>query len=224
MSSFAPTTTEKGNGMFWGQKRLMQGVALAGCVAAVAACGGPSEDPVKRGQYLAATSACGDCHTPGAILGPIQLDKKFGGGDVGFQMPTGTFFPPNLTPDDETGLGKWTEAQIVTVLRTGVRPDGRILAEAMPWKHWYSQFTDADAMAIAKYLKTLPPLANKAPGPFGPSEKPTGAYFSIVVPGAPGAAPTAAPDSGTATPLVAPGEETPAPEPAQPASPQPTTP
>jgi len=190
---------------------VLTALVLAGC--------GPSVDPVKRGEYLAAIAACGDCHTPGAMLGTPEMDKKFGGGSVGFQMPDGTFFPPNLTPDKETGLGNWTEEQIVTAFRTGARPDGRILSEVMPYKHWYSQFTDDDALAIAKYLKSLPPNSNKVPGPFGPSETPTGPYMATVMPGAPtpaapGAQPLSAPvaeptPSAPGTPTAPPTEGTP---------------
>jgi mono/diheme cytochrome c family protein len=159
---------------------------IAGAAALLAACGSsvPTEAEIlKRGEYLVAIAACGDCHTPGAMLGQIQLDKKFAGGSVGFQMPDGTFFPPNLTPDDDTGLGKWTEEQIAAAVRTGARPDGRILSEVMPYKHWYSQFTDDDARAVAKYLKALAPISNKVPGPFGQGETPTGPYMATVMPG-----------------------------------------
>jgi len=197
---------------------------LLGIASAVllTACG-PSTpvDPIKRGEYLAAIIACGDCHTRGIILGKPEMDKKFAGGDVGFQMPTGTFFPSNLTPDKETGLGNWSETEIVTAIRTGVRPDGRILAEIMPYKLWFSQLTDEDAMAIAKYLKSLAPISNKVPGPFGPNETPTAAYLSLVMPQAP-AAPSGA------QPLSAPGEQpsatTPPAEGTPTAPAQPTTP
>jgi mono/diheme cytochrome c family protein len=158
---------------------------IAGAAALLTACGpsAPTEaETLKRGEYLIAVAACGDCHTPGAMLGQIELDKKFAGGSVGFQMPDGTFFPPNLTPDDDTGLGKWTEEQIATAVRTGARPDGRILSEVMPYKHWYSQLTDADALAVAKYLKSLAPVSHKVPGPFGQGETPTGPYMATVMP------------------------------------------
>jgi mono/diheme cytochrome c family protein len=159
---------------------------VAGAAVLLAACGQSAPtaaDQIKRGEYLVAVGACGDCHTPGAMLGQIEMDKKFAGGSVGFQMPDGTFFPPNLTPDDKTGLGKWSEEQIATAVRTGARPDGRILSEVMPYKHWYSQLTEDDALAVAKYLKSLSPVSNKVPGPFGQGEAPTGPYMATVMPG-----------------------------------------
>ena len=75
------------------------------------------------------------------------------------------FHGPNLTPDNETGLGKWTTDEIVAAFQTGKRPDGRELAPIMPWRN-FASFTPEDAQAIAAYLKSLPPIANKVPGPF----------------------------------------------------------
>jgi mono/diheme cytochrome c family protein len=168
--------------------------------AVLAACGPSGGDKVKRGEYLIAVAACGDCHTPGALLGKPEMDKVHSGGNVGFEMPgLGIFFPPNLTPDDETGLGKWSEAEIATTIRTGVRPDGRQLAQVMPYG-WYGKMSEEDGLAIAAYLKSLAPLSNKVPGPFGPGETSTGPYEAVIFPKA-----------------DAPGEPAPATPPAEPA-------
>jgi mono/diheme cytochrome c family protein len=163
------------------QAIVFAAVALAGAVAALAP---PlrAADDLARGKYLATIIACADCHTPGAMLGKPDLGRLMGGSEVGFEMPgLGVFHPPNLTPDKETGIGAWTSEQIVTAIRTGVRPDGRILVPIMPW-HFYAALTDEDARAIAAYLKSLPPVANKVPGPFGPSEKPTSFVDKVVPP------------------------------------------
>ena len=80
-----------------------------------------------------------------------------------------------------TGLGDWSAAQIVTALQTGRRPDGRMLAPVMPWRA-FAKLTKADAYAIAAFLKTLPPVSNKVPGPFGPKEQPS-SFALKVVPG-----------------------------------------
>jgi len=99
------------------------------------------------------------------------MSRYLSGSDVGFEIPkVGVFVGPNLTPDKETGLGNWTTAQIVTALQTGVLPDGRVLATIMPWPA-FAKLTKADAEAIAIYLKSLPPVRNRAAGPFGPDEK-----------------------------------------------------
>lgn len=138
-----------------------------------------AETPAERGQYLVTVMGCTDCHTPGHFLGQPDMARFLGGSDVGFEIPgLGIFHGPNLTPDP-TGLGTWTEDEIVTAIRTGTRPDGRHLAPAMPWMS-YATLTDEDALAIAAYLKTLPPVANNVPGPFAPGE-PSGNFVMKVV-------------------------------------------
>jgi mono/diheme cytochrome c family protein len=138
---------------------------------------------VQRGQYLVTIMGCTDCHTPGSFLGHPDMTQFLGGSDVGFAIPgRGVFVGRNLTPDPETGLGKWTTQQVVTAFTTGVRPDGRILAQIMPYEDFKS-LTRADALAIAAYLKTLKPVKHAVPGPFGPSETPT-TFVMTVVPGA----------------------------------------
>jgi mono/diheme cytochrome c family protein len=137
---------------------------------------------IERGKYLVALGGCFDCHTPGYFLGKPDMTRYLGGSEVGFEIPgLGVFYGPNLTPDKETGLGNWTSDQIVLAIRTGRRPDGRILAPAMPWRQ-LSQLSDSDAAAIAAYLKSLPSVSNRVPGPFGPSEKPTSFVMKVVPP------------------------------------------
>lgn len=137
-------------------------------------------DPkIARGQYLVTLGGCGDCHTPGHFLGKPDMARMLGGSDVGFEVPgLGKFYGPNLTPD-ATGLGGWSEDEIVTAIRTGVRPDGRQLAPSMPWMG-LAALTDEDAYAIAAFLKSLPPVANTVPGPFGPDEKTGGLVMRVV--------------------------------------------
>jgi mono/diheme cytochrome c family protein len=139
---------------------------------------------VARGKYLVTLGSCTDCHTPGYFFGKPDEARLLGGSEVGFEIPgLGVFHGPNLTPDKETGLGKWSEQDIVKALRTGQRPDGRELAPVMPWRA-FAQLTDADALAIARYLKSLAPVSNKVPGPFGPSETPTSFVMRVVPPAA----------------------------------------
>jgi len=134
----------------------------------------------ERGKYLVNVAGCGDCHTPGGLLGKPDVTRALGGSEVGFELPgAGVFYGPNLTPDKETGLGNWTRWQIVNAIRLGKRPDGRRLAPVMPWPG-FAHLTDSDAMAIATYLTTLPPVKNKVPGPFGPDEKPTSFVMKVV--------------------------------------------
>ena len=128
-------------------------------------------DQIERGRYLVNLGGCNDCHTPGYFLGKPDPSRRLAGSDVGFEIPgTGIFVGSNLTPDHETGLGDWTRDDIVTAIKTGVRPDGRILAPIMPWRA-FAGLTESDAGAIADYLISLPPISRKVPGPFGPDEK-----------------------------------------------------
>ncbi|HSF65263.1 MAG TPA: c-type cytochrome [Paracoccaceae bacterium] len=142
-----------------------------------------ADEAVERGRYIATIAGCGDCHTPGYFLGQPDMARALGGSEVGFEVPgLGTFYGPNLTPDPDTGLGNWTEAQIVTAIRTGQRPDGRMLAPVMPWMN-LAALSDDDAHALAAYLKSLPPVQNRVPGPVGPGEAAPAFVMRIVPPG-----------------------------------------
>ncbi|SEE39197.1 Cytochrome c [Rhizobiales bacterium GAS191] len=141
------------------------------------------DELLDRGKYLVGISGCNDCHTPGYFMGKPDATRYLGGSEVGFEIPgLGVFHGPNLTPDTETGLGNWTQAQIVTALQTGRRPDGRELAPIMPWRA-FADLTPSDAMAIAAFVKSLPPVKNKVPGPFGPSQTPTSFVLKLIPPG-----------------------------------------
>ncbi len=155
-------------------------VVLAILIATIAAVSAQAADPqVERGKYLVSIGGCSDCHTPGNFLGHPDMSRFLGGSDVGFGAPgMGVFVGSNLTPDMATGLGKWTAQQIVTAITAGKRPDGRLLAPMMPWRG-LSVLTTPDALAIAAFLKSLPPISNKVPGPFGPTEVPTVFVMSV---------------------------------------------
>ena len=140
--------------------------------------------PVERGQYLVNVAGCNDCHTPGYFLGKPDMTRFLGGSEVGFELPgLGTFHGPNLTPDKATGLGNWTDAQIATALTTGMRPDGRVLAPIMPW-HAFAKLSKDDVAAIVAFLRSIPAVSNKVPGPFGPNQKPTSFVMKVVAPDA----------------------------------------
>ncbi len=158
------------------------------------------EERIARGAYITSYAGCNDCHTPGYFLGQPNNELHLAGSDVGFFMPgLGYVYGPNLTPDPETGLGNWSEDQILTAIRTGVRPDGRKLAPIMPWQA-FAGLTDEDVRSIAVYLKSLAPIARPSL-PMTPADQmPPGAYMSIVFPPGvtppgppPGAAPAAPP-------------------------------
>jgi mono/diheme cytochrome c family protein len=160
-------------------------MVIATAVAlALAATAAQAADPAaERGKYLVSIAGCNDCHTPGYFLGKPDMARFLGGSEVGFEIPgLGVFHGPNLTPDKETGLGNWTDEQILTALQKGARPDGRMLAPIMPW-HAFANLTVEDAKGIVAYLRSLPPVKNKVPGPFGPTETATSFVMKIVPPG-----------------------------------------
>ena len=135
---------------------------------------------IERGKYLVTIGGCSDCHTPGTFLGHPDTTRFLGGSDVGFAIPgLGVFPGRNLTPDKETGLGNWTNEQIIKAITTGGRPDGRQLAPVMPYQA-FSNLTHDDAEAIAAFLKSIPPIKNAVPGPFGPNDKPTTFVFAVL--------------------------------------------
>ncbi|HET6158135.1 MAG TPA: c-type cytochrome [Dongiaceae bacterium] len=152
-------------------------VAMTGAASAANA-----ETPVERGAYLAHIMDCGGCHNTGAFTPKPNLETPLGGSEIGFEMPgMGVLYPPNLTPDKETGLGKWSDAEIITAFTTGVRPDGRQLAPIMPWMS-YGHISADDAGALVAYLRSLQPVDHKVPGPFAATDKPTAPYFTVVAP------------------------------------------
>lgn len=156
---------------------LAAGLGLAPASAADA----PAGD-AARGKYLVALMACSDCHTPGSFFGRPDMTRYLGGSDVGFHVPgLGYAWGANLTPDTEHGLGAWSADDIVKLLRTGTRPDGRVIFPVMPWMS-YGGMSDEDAYAIAAYLKSLPPLAEADHLVQGDGETPAAAYQEIVFP------------------------------------------
>jgi mono/diheme cytochrome c family protein len=155
---------------------------LSMALSLVAATANAAETEIQRGKYLVSVIPCTDCHTPGTFLGRPDKKRYLGGSDVGFEVPgLGIFYGPNLTPDKDTGLGNWTKEEIATAITTGKRPDGRILAPPMPVES-FKNLSHSDALAIAAYLKSLPAIKNKVPGPFGPSEKPTSFVYQVLPP------------------------------------------
>jgi mono/diheme cytochrome c family protein len=157
---------------------LMAGLALAAPSLAAA-----DEAQVERGRYLVGLAGCNDCHTPGYFLGNPDMTRFLGGSDVGFEIPgLGVFLGRNLTPDKETGLGTWSQADIVRALTTGERPDGRILAPIMPY-HAFAGLTPEDQVAIAAFLQSLPPVSHAVPGPFAPGETVPAFFMRTMPPG-----------------------------------------
>ncbi|MFK5598553.1 c-type cytochrome [Methylobacterium sp. HMF5984] len=128
---------------------FLLGSSLPIAAFAQEAAGGASQDLVKRGEYLVNAGDCVACHT-----GPSG--KRLAGNYV-LNTPIGKIRTPNLTPDDETGLGKWTEADFVKAMHEGIDNEGHYLYPAFPFA-WYTKVTTDDVKAIWAYLRSLEPV------------------------------------------------------------------
>ncbi len=123
---------------------------------------------LARGKYLTEGLYCMTCHTetdktkPG---GPPNLAKKFGGA-VRYATDSTHLYAPNLTPDEETGIGLWTDDMLVRAMQEGVGHDGRSLVTpgrgGMPWTD-FRFLADEDLASIIVYLRSVPPVKNKIP-------------------------------------------------------------
>jgi len=134
---------------------LLAGLTLAGPALAV------DSPQLARGRYLVeGIAACGNCHTPRDDQGAKLHERGLVGGSR-WQLPTATVYAPNITPDVETGIGGWSDAQIGRAIREGVRPDGRVLA-IMPIPG-YRQLADDDLAAIVAWLRAQPARRNPVP-------------------------------------------------------------
>jgi mono/diheme cytochrome c family protein len=121
----------------------------------------------ERGAYLVnGIGGCNNCHTPRGPGGALdlQLDKRLSGGTQTFQAPQYAVKGSNLTPDNETGLGRWSDGDIKNALAQGKRRDGRVLAPNMP-SSVYGFLTLRDQDAIIFYLRTIPAIKNAVQKP-----------------------------------------------------------
>jgi mono/diheme cytochrome c family protein len=116
-----------------------------------------SEAGTSRGEYIVRSVAvCGGCHSSDP---KHDADGPLSGGMEFHDWRIGTARASNLTPDPETGLGSWNDAEIVRALRNGQSRDGRLLTPVMPYE-WFHEMSDDDAFAVARYLNSLPPVRN----------------------------------------------------------------
>ncbi len=115
---------------------------------------------LARGTYLMnSIVACGNCHVQRDPTGKPIAEKGLSGGMVFDEEPFRAV-APNITPDPETGIGKWTDAQLAKAIREGIRPDGTVIGPPMPIA-FYRGISDDDLKAIIAYLRAQPPVKNE---------------------------------------------------------------
>ena len=148
-------------------------------------------DPVGGGRYLVTVMGCNDCHTPFKMgkNGPEpDMTRMLSGHPEGMKMPPpprvempwlmvgsatntawagpwGVVYTANLTPDQNTGIGIWTEDMFIRAMRSGKHMGtSRTILPPMPWP-WYGKMRDEDLKAVFAYLKSIPPIRNRVPDP-----------------------------------------------------------
>jgi mono/diheme cytochrome c family protein len=180
---------------------LLGAAALVGVAAASnsePSDAGKDAAQVERGKYLVTVSVCNDCHTPfkmgengpepdmSRMLSGHPADMElppppapvgpwiasFTATNTGWSGPWGISYSANITPDDETGIGKWTYENFRDTIRNGRHMGrGRQILPPMPWP-MFRHMTDEDLAAIFAYLQTVPAISNKVPEPQPPAAAP----------------------------------------------------
>jgi hypothetical protein len=179
--------------------RVLGGVAVLAFLGPPASAAEAPRKPqrIARGEYLVRAMACNDCHTPWKMGkdGPEpDMTRMLSGHPEAMPMPSppklaegpwaivasvtmtawsgpwGVSYTRNLTPDPETGIGRWTEQNFVDTIRNGkAMGKGRPLLPPMPWT-MYRNLTDDDLKAMYAYLMSIPPLRNRVPEPLAPED------------------------------------------------------
>ena len=137
-------------------------LAMWACATALPATAEDQEALVKRGAYLVnGPLACASCHTPRAPDFSFLPGMDFAGG---FKLvdPAFVVYSANITPDKETGIGTWSDDQIITAIREGKDKEGKIIFPPMPVPT-YNNMSNDDAKAVVAYLRTLKPIHNEVP-------------------------------------------------------------
>ncbi|MFQ5982464.1 MAG: c-type cytochrome [Woeseiaceae bacterium] len=146
-----------------------------------------NRESVARGEYLVELLGCGVCHTDGALIGEPRSDRSLAGSRVGiaytnpleFRYP-GVAYPPNITPDEDTGIGSWSNRQIANAIRSGIGRHGTQPITVMPWQA-FAKLTDADVNAIVGYLRHIDPVKHRVPENTPPGRRSKAPYVHFGV-------------------------------------------
>ncbi len=125
------------------------------------------DEMIERGKYL--INACGVLayHTPIGKDGKPDLNKFMAGSEAGYKGSWGVFFPKNLTPDNDTGIGMMTDEEVINIIK-----DEGVNGKAPLYYDYYRSLTDEDLKSIVAYLRTLTPITNKIPVDTKPGDAP----------------------------------------------------
>lgn len=146
-----------------------------------------NQQVVARGEYLVELLGCGSCHTDGALLGDADMARSLAGSQTGiaFTNPLGekrpgVIYPSNITPDNKTGIGAWTDTQIANAIRAGIGRHGSRRLPTMPWRG-YAKLSDDDTSAIVSYLRTVDAIEHRVPDEVEPGKRATApfVYFGV---------------------------------------------
>jgi mono/diheme cytochrome c family protein len=146
-----------------------------------------SREQVNHGKYLVELLGCGTCHSDGALVGMPVAGRHLAGSSTGIAYSNpiqvrypGVIYPPNLTPDRETGIGRWDDEALSQLIREGINPTGGHALSVMPWPA-YSRLTEPDIESIVAYLRSLPPVNHRVPDKVSPGERASApfVYFGV---------------------------------------------
>lgn len=131
-------------------------------IAISTSCAQEQDQLLARGTYLMeGILACGNCHTPKSADAVPIADMRFAGAFI-IEEPGVKAYAPNITMDDETGIGTWSDAEIIRGIRDGIRPDGTLIGPPMP-SPFYRNISDNDMRAIVAYMRNVDPVSNIVP-------------------------------------------------------------
>ncbi len=184
--------------MLVGAGAMVVSMTMMAACSAPQASTAPDAAKIERGKYLVTIGGCNDCHTP-LKMGPKgpepDMSRMLSGHPEQFVItqpaagspewmvasaatgtaysgPWGVSFTANLTPDQNTGLGIWTEEMFIKALRTGRHMGAsREILPPMPWSN-YGQMSDEDIMSVYAYLRSVPAVHNRVPDPLPPAAPP----------------------------------------------------
>jgi mono/diheme cytochrome c family protein len=146
-----------------------------------------ASERVVHGRYLVELLGCGTCHTDGALIGLPNESLRLAGSRTGiaysnpleYEHP-GVVYPPNLTPDEQTGIGAWSDEELIRMIRSGVDRHGKHHLAIMPFPA-FGRLSDDDLLDIVTYLRSLPPIKHQVPAAVERGEEATAPYVHFGV-------------------------------------------